>query len=75
VVPLRPAAWQAKAAKDLAQANEVIATLLEDRPGDLPVAWEALVGRGARWKEAAERGIAAFNTFSPSLSKQLKTTL
>jgi hypothetical protein len=75
VVPLRPAAWQAKAAKDLAQASEVIATLLEDRPGDLPVAWQALVGRGARWKKAAERGIAAFSKHSASLSKQLKATL
>jgi hypothetical protein len=75
VAPLRPVAWQAKASKDLAQAGEVIATLLEDRPGDLGLAWQALAGRGPQWKKAAERGIAAFARHTPSLCKQLKAVL
>jgi len=38
----RPVSEQAKAAKDLRQAGALIEVLLLDRPGDLPIAWEAL---------------------------------
>jgi hypothetical protein len=75
VAPLRPAAWQAKASKDVAQAGEVIATLLEDRPGDLGLAWQALVGRGPKWQKAAARGLAAFAKHAPSLGKRLNAAL
>lgn len=37
----RPAAWQARAAKDQAQAAELIEVLVELRPGDLSLAHEA----------------------------------
>jgi hypothetical protein len=36
---------QAKAAKDLRQAGELLELLLDDRPGDVRLAWEALAGR------------------------------
>lgn len=57
VAQLRPAAMQAKAAKDLAQASDVLTALLEDRPGDVELAWTALAGRGARWEKAGRRGL------------------
>ncbi|MFL6235112.1 MAG: GSU2403 family nucleotidyltransferase fold protein [Thermoanaerobaculia bacterium] len=38
----RPVSEQTKAAKDLRQAGALIEVLLQDRPGDLPIAWEAL---------------------------------
>ncbi len=38
----RPVSEQTKAAKDLRQAGALIELLLLDRPGDLPIAWEAL---------------------------------
>jgi len=38
----RPAAFQAKAAKDLRQASSLIEVLAEDRPDDLAWAWQAL---------------------------------
>ncbi|MFL6263675.1 MAG: GSU2403 family nucleotidyltransferase fold protein [Thermoanaerobaculia bacterium] len=38
----RPVSEQTKAAKDLRQAAALIEVLLQDRPGDLPIAWEAL---------------------------------
>ena len=38
----RPVSEQTKAAKDLRQAGALIEVLLADRPGDLPIAWEAL---------------------------------
>jgi hypothetical protein len=39
----RPVSEQAKALKDLRQAGDLLEVLLEDRPGDLPPAWEDLV--------------------------------
>lgn len=57
VAHLRPAAMQGKAAKDLAQASNVLQALLDDRPGDIELAWEALIGHGARWEKAGRRGL------------------
>lgn len=54
----RPISEQAKAAKDLRQAGDLLALLLEDRPGDLGIAWEALQRRGTAAKsvqKAVER--------------------
>jgi hypothetical protein len=49
IAPLRPLAFQTKAAKDLVQAAEVLDVLADLRPGDLAAAWEAIDRRGARW--------------------------
>jgi len=38
----RPVSEQTKSIKDLRQAGDLLEVLLEDRPGDLLVAWEAL---------------------------------
>lgn len=38
----RPVSEQTKAAKDLRQAGDLLEVLLEDRPGDVLVAWETL---------------------------------
>ncbi len=54
----RPVSEQAKAAKDLRQAGDLLDLLLADRPGDLPIAWEALQRRGTAAKsvqKAVER--------------------
>jgi hypothetical protein len=54
----RPVSEQTKAAKDLRQAGDLLELLLDDRPGDVLVAWEALAGRktaAARVRRAAER--------------------
>ncbi|MFH2010170.1 MAG: GSU2403 family nucleotidyltransferase fold protein [bacterium] len=41
--------WEAKGRKDIAQADALCAVLLEDLPGALTLAWEALVERGKKW--------------------------
>jgi hypothetical protein len=41
--------WEAKGRKDVAQAEALCAVLLEDLPGSLGLAWEALAARGKRW--------------------------
>lgn len=43
----RPVSEQAKAVKDLRQGASVLEVLLEDRPGDVTAAWEALLGHGS----------------------------
>lgn len=40
----RPVAFATKAAKDLSQATALLSVLVEDRPGDLELAWRALEG-------------------------------
>jgi hypothetical protein len=52
----RPVSEQTKAAKDLRQARALIELLLLDRPGDLPVAWEAL-RRGPAAVKAVRAGM------------------
>ncbi|MES1244369.1 MAG: GSU2403 family nucleotidyltransferase fold protein [Acidobacteriota bacterium] len=54
----RPVSEQAKAAKDLRQGTGVLEVLLEDRPGDVTAAWEALLRQGSAVevvREALER--------------------
>jgi hypothetical protein len=71
----RPAAFAAKARKDVTQAIEVLEVLLADRPGDLPTAFQAFETRGARHKKALSQAIAALNKERPDLAKQLKAKL
>ena len=48
-----------KGVKDIAQAEAIFGILLEDRPGDIPLAWEAIVRR--RWKKQAQPGLGRVN--------------
>ncbi len=45
----RRGSWEAKGRKDIAQAAALCAVLLEDLPGELILAWEALAERGKKW--------------------------
>lgn len=53
----RPVSQATKANKDLMQATALFEVLLEDRPGDLLIAWRALAARETRRREV-ERGLA-----------------
>lgn len=53
----RPAADQAKVRKDLLQAGLLLRVLLEDRPGDLILAWEALAERGRGWVQRIKKSL------------------
>jgi hypothetical protein len=72
VAPLRPAAFQAKAEKDVVQAAQVLEVLLEARPCDLAPAWESLVSTGAR---AARRGLAQLKRRRPAIHAQVAEAL
>jgi hypothetical protein len=71
VAPLRPAAFQSKASKDVAQASEVLDLLMEDRPGDLALAWQALTSRGPRWERAGRKGLALLRGHSAGAHRRL----
>lgn len=57
VARARPASMQAKSAKDIDQAAQIIDALVEDRPGDLRLAWTALEAR--RWTRSIRAGVQA----------------
>ena len=61
----RPVALQTKADKDLSQAAQLLEVLAEDRPGDIGLAWEALVGRGASWTRRVRVALPALARISP----------
>lgn len=57
----RPVMHQAKSAKDLDQAAQLVEVLAQDRPGDLGLAWKALASRPSM-VTAVRRGIAALES-------------
>jgi hypothetical protein len=63
----RPVSEQTKAVKDLRQAGDLLDLLLEDRPGDVVVAWEALSRRSAAVKTVRE----ALGRLAPELCERL----
>jgi hypothetical protein len=48
---------RAKAVKDLAQAQALIAVLIEDRPHELEEAYQTALQSGPKWREAVERSL------------------
>jgi hypothetical protein len=57
----RPAAFQAKAAKDRIQAEQLIEVIIEDRPGDLRDAWDALSKKARTAVRSAMKGFEPEN--------------
>lgn len=47
----------AKAFKDLAQAHALIDVLAEDRPGELAQAYQSVLEKGPKWRDAIERSL------------------
>lgn len=56
-VQRRPAAMQNKALKDLAQARQMIELLVQDRPGDLILAWEAAQQQPEKFQQQLKQGV------------------
>lgn len=70
----RPAAFAAKARKDIVQATEVLDVLLADRPGDVPVAIQAFEEQGERHKKLMAKALATLKRERPDLAKHLKSS-
>ena len=71
VAQLRPASFAAKAEKDVLQAVQVLAVLVEDRPGDLALAWNALESLGPTVGKAVQRGLAAVDARAHGLRRRV----
>jgi hypothetical protein len=67
----RPAAFQAKARKDVAQAAQALHALEELRPADLRAAVEVAVARGNAWRAALRRGAALLRRVDPKAGAML----
>ena len=59
VSQVRTTAGDAKRPKDLYQAYQILSVLRENRPFDLPPAWESLITRGPKWQKYAVAGLEA----------------
>lgn len=57
VSQVRDISKAAKSDKDLQQAYQILSVLKEDRPDDIPPAWEDLVSRGPKWGRFAKAGL------------------
>jgi hypothetical protein len=56
VAERRPAAWQSRAEKDIAQAVELLEVMLDRRPGDLLIAKDAADAMPSAFQKALDRG-------------------
>jgi len=59
-----------KALKDLAQAQALIAVLVEDRPGELGEAYETALRSGPKWRDAISRSLSQRPEIKALLSDQ-----
>jgi hypothetical protein len=68
----RHAAAAAKARKDIDQAAQLVAVLMEDNPGELRVAWRSLAKRGEGWVRRAVSGLRQMAPRYPEIAERLK---
>jgi len=61
-----------KIAKDLHQAAQLIEVLAEERPGDIDMAWEALVARGPAWVRKCQAAWQMISKRRPDLTRYSK---
>jgi hypothetical protein len=53
--------------KDLNQAAQVFSILLEDRPGDIMIAWREIRSRGKGWVKRVQNGVSALRRLADPL--------
>jgi hypothetical protein len=68
---LRPASFAAKSEKDILQAVQVLETLIEDRPGDVALAWDALEDLGHTVVKRLQRGLTMADARSRGVRKRI----
>jgi hypothetical protein len=71
----RPAAFETKARKDLAQVTELIDALDTARPGEIDEAWKRARIRGRGWQRALRRGAAMLERAHPTHHERLRPLL
>ena len=71
----REATSHTKREKDLRQAAQVLSVLLEERPGDINVAWDDIVRRGKCWTRRVMAGVSSLKRIDPGVSGRLAAAL
>lgn len=71
----RDAATHGKREKDLRQAAQVLSLLVEERPGDLRIAWDEIRNRGAGWVKRLNAGMMSMGKLDPAVGKKLAALL
>lgn len=69
----RGAGMHTRREKDLNQAAQVLSVLLEDRPGDIRIAWEEIRSRRKGWVGRVQNGVSALGRFAgPVLGDKIR---
>lgn len=71
----RGPAMHTKRTKDLHQASQIFSVLVEDRPGDVRIAWDDIRKNGQGWVKRVREGILALEKFDSGVSEQLAESL
>ncbi len=67
----RPATFHAKRDKDLTQAAQVLGFLVDERPGDVRIAWEAAAQRGSGWSKRLVAGLKTMQTIDAEVAERV----
>jgi len=71
----RDIAGQVKVHKDLLQAAQVFSVLLEERAGDVMVAWDEIKRRGKGWQRRVSKGLSLMKATYPDEHSQVRALL
>lgn len=71
----RSAAFHAKLKKDLEQARLLFTVLLDERPGDIHEAWNALKTYGKKWVQLVQKALKVLKKHDEDLVNQLQKFL
>ena len=71
----RGATAHTKMGKDLLQAVQVLSVLVEERPGDVRMAWDEVERRGKGWLNRVTSGLSRLKSLYPDEHKQIAAFL
>jgi len=62
--------------KDLNQAAQIFSILIDDRPGDIRIAWEDIRSRGNGWVKRVQKGVSALRrSIDPVIGEKIEAYL
>jgi len=71
----RGAGMHTRREKDLNQASQIFSILLEDRPGDIMIAWKEIQSRGKGWVKRVQIGVSALKKANPLIGEKMSSYL
>jgi hypothetical protein len=67
----RGAVAHTKMEKDMLQAAQVLSVLVEERPGDVRIAWDEIERRGTEWVRRVSSGLSRVKPLYPDQHKKI----